>query len=134
MKEVCVSDGYSERYSDDLSKLVARDVGSNTFWSGLKALRKHLKPLKTFIRLTDSDCHTTEHVYPGMVQVEEHWSENSANVPAPYRTFSLKVHSPTLVHSLSHLFMYIGTQRTLRMDVVPHTLRHLRLLSQVPQR
>ena len=83
---------YGERYSDDLSKLVARDVASATFWNGVKALRKHLKSLKSFIRLTDSDCHTTEHVYPGMVTVEETWSENAAGVPGNYRTFSLKEH------------------------------------------
>ena len=96
MREICVSDGWDERYASSASAEKARSVktivANGTFWSKVASLRKHMKPLKSFIRLTDSNCHTTEHVYPGMVTVEEHWSANAYAVPAPFRTFSLREH------------------------------------------
>lgn len=44
------------------------------------------------IKLHDHDTPTTEHMYPGMVAVEEHWEENTMDVPTPFKNFALREH------------------------------------------
>ena len=116
LKEICVSDGWSERYDSDEAREVARDVSSASFWSNLKKLRLHLKPLKCFIRLVDSDAHTAEHVYPGMVRVEEVWKENTPGVSSAYKTFTLKVCSLLFVYITRPNFVFCSQEHKERFE------------------
>ena len=51
-----------------------------------------MKPNKCFIKLTDHDCHTTHHQYPGMFTLNEKWVADEAGVPSSFKTHALRKH------------------------------------------
>ena len=93
LREIVVSDGFGERNFDDAATITAicNDGG---FWTNIEKLRLYLKPLKCLIKLFDHDTHTTEHVFPGMLEVLEKWQDNEADVPSAFKNHCLREHRP----------------------------------------
>ena len=70
-REIVVSDGFAERRYEAADAIITL-CNDASFWSNnMDKLRLYLKPLKALIRLFDHDTHTTEHLYPGMYDVQQ---------------------------------------------------------------
>ena len=110
LKEIAVSQGFEERNFSDADTITGI-LDSVPFWRDMEKLCLFLKPLKCFIRLMDHDCHCTHHEYngacsclrlvrnlnlpcplSGMWLVGEHWAQNEAGVPSPFKKFAVKKH------------------------------------------
>ena len=111
IRQIVVSDGFSERYCDEDVTEITTITDNAAFWTNMAKLRQFMKPLKVrfsfllhfsflykyryhkaLIKLHDHDTPTTEHMYPGMVTVEEHWEENTIDVPTAFKNFALREH------------------------------------------
>ena len=94
MRELVNSEDFDDKnYSD--SDIVQAYVGDAALWKDLANLLAWLKPVKCFIRLMDHDCHTTQHVFPGLKQIHDHWTGDEdayQALPTPFKRNSIKEH------------------------------------------
>jgi hypothetical protein len=94
MREMVNSDAFEDKNYPD-GELIQGLIGDAALWKDLTVLLAWLKAIKCFIRLMDHDCHTTQHVYPGMATILETWNNDDTDwstLPAAFKRAALKAH------------------------------------------
>lgn len=85
IREIVVLDGFA-KFNFDNSDTITSICSDSGFWTNMDKLRLYLKPLKCLMKLFDRDTHTTEHVFPGMLEVKGKWEPMRWTCIPPSRT------------------------------------------------